>query len=92
MTSEYYAQYLITMDSDFRLRVTASVAIESNMSNPDSWVETNKWEWATAPGWAAKVVTAIDSGNDLWGRDPAVISDDDILAVIQPMVAGLNNG
>lgn len=87
MTSEYFAQYEITMDSDFRLRVTACVALESSMTNPDAWVETNKWEWATAPGWAGKVATAIDAGNDAWGKDTGVISDTDILAVIQPMVS-----
>lgn len=87
MTSEYYAQYLITMDSDFRLRVTACVAIESDEINPDSWVETNKWAWATAPGWSSKVATAIDAGNAAWGKDTSIISDADILAVIQPMVA-----
>lgn len=88
MTSEYYAQYLITMDSDFRLRVTSCVAIESDNPTPDQWVELNKWAWATAPGWAAKVATAIDAGDTEWGKDPAVISDADILAMIQPMVSG----
>lgn len=88
MTSEYYAQYLITMDSDFRLRITASVAVESDQTDPDAWANEHRWEWATAPGWAGKVAAALDAGNEEWGRDPAVITDSDILAVIQPMASG----
>ena len=89
MTSEYYAQYLITENNDFRRRIVSSYAAESGSTTPDAWADDNKWSWAVSPGWAAKVATAIDGGNDAWALDTAVISDGDILAVIQPMA---NNG
>jgi hypothetical protein len=87
-TSEYHATYLLTSDGDFRQRIAASASQEGDMAEPDPWVHEYRWEIATSPGWAAKAAAAIDAGNDEWGRDPAVITDGDILAVIQPMVAG----
>jgi hypothetical protein len=87
-TSEYYATYLLTMDSDFKLRVSASAAQEGGLPEPDPWVHEHRWQIATSPGWAAKAAAAIDAGNTEWGKDPAVITDGDILAVVQPMVAG----
>ena len=91
--SEYYATYLITVDSDLRVRVTAcarqeSEAIGAVIEDPDKWAGDTRWDWATTPGWAAKVQSALDASIENWGRDPAVITDGDILATIQPMVQG----
>jgi hypothetical protein len=89
--SEYYATYMITNDSDFRLRITACARTESEaagapIANPDEWAFNTRWDWATTPGWAAKVQSALDLPVENWGRDPSVITDGDILSCIQPMV------
>jgi hypothetical protein len=50
-----------------------------------NWVTAHKWAIVNAPGWAAKWDTARVNGNLSPGNDSSVITDEDILAVIQPM-------
>lgn len=49
-----------------------------------NWVENNKYVWASSPSWGEKWQYALDSNPDAEpGKDPAVITDDDILATVQ---------
>ena len=50
-----------------------------------NWVNIHKWDIVNAPGWSAKWDTARVNGNVAPGADSSVITDEDILAVIQPM-------
>jgi hypothetical protein len=50
-----------------------------------NWVNIHKWAIVNAPGWAAKWDSARVNGNIAPGNDASVITDEDMLAVIQPM-------
>jgi hypothetical protein len=58
---------------------------DDGAAQPDNWVALHKWPIVNSPGWSAKYDSARASGNTSPGRDAAVITDDDILATIQPM-------
>jgi hypothetical protein len=50
------------------------------------WVDTNKYLWASSPGWGEKWQYALDSNSESGyepGKDVAVITDEDILATVQ---------
>ena len=93
--SNYYVTFLITEEPSFRVRIAAAaqteaIAHDKNLGmGPEEWAASTKWIWAVSPGWAAKVQYAIASNIDTWGTDPSVISDEDIVAVIQPLVLAL---
>ena len=54
-----------------------------------SWVETNRYLWASSPGWGAAWDYALASHPDdasyQPGRDPAVITDEMILSAVQAL-------
>lgn len=52
---------------------------------PEQWVTENSWKIVSSPGWAAKWSSAKANYNSQPGIDESVITDDDILATIQPM-------
>jgi hypothetical protein len=91
--SEYHVGSMIQQDPNLRRRVAACAQQQASVNvvdigDPEVWAEANSWEYAMAPGWVAKVSSAIESGVLEWGNDPAVVTDGDILSAIQPMVVG----
>jgi hypothetical protein len=81
----YLTVSTIAADQNMRNRVAACAAEQGN-TTPESWAYTNSYVWASAPGWAAKWESAVAAGNPNPGSDPAVITDGDILSVVQPML------
>ena len=64
------------------------------MEDPLQWVADNRYLWAASPTWGEKWAYALQTN---WadpdykpGRDPAVITDADILATVQAL--GVANG
>ena len=91
--SSYYVGFLLTEDPDLKSRVAACAQQQADTADPPrligdpmQWAEEHKWEYAMAPGWVAKVESAMASDNQAWGRDPAVITDQDILSWTQPQM------
>jgi hypothetical protein len=93
--SDYYVIFLINQDSGMRIRIAAcaeeqaQIADKSLGMDPEEWAIKHRWDWATSPGWVAKVQSALANNVDNWGLDPTVISDGDVLAAIQPLVQAL---
>ena len=90
--SSYYIGYLISVTGDLSMRVAACAQAEADrasvdIGDPEAWAQTHRWDYAMAPGWVAKVESAVENGITDWGKDPAVITDGDILATVQPMMS-----
>lgn len=84
----YYDLYLLTQDVDFYARSAACYASETattpgGADNPNGWVSEHIWDLASAPGFADQYASAIAGGVPNPGRDPAVISDGQILSAVQ---------
>lgn len=77
---------LLSADSDFSNRVSACYVTETS-ENPSPWVPDHIWPMAAAPGFGDKYASALANGVYRPGNDPAVISDPDILAAVQALVA-----
>lgn len=90
MTDSLSTIATIANDPLFALRLNAGAAKEDAPGDPVAWVWANRYDLAAAPSWAEKVdswlVSNPDGGNG-WATDTAVISDGDILAQIQAMLA-----
>jgi hypothetical protein len=91
--SNYHVGSMIQQDANLRRRVAAcaqeqATAAVVDIGDPEVWAEEHSWEYAMAPGWVAKVATAIEGGVLEWGNDPGVVSDGDILSWVQPEVVG----
>lgn len=82
----YYEQSLLSQDSDFTMRVTACVSSE-HYANPDAWVWDHRYAMAATPGFAAAYSSALAANVPNPGRDPAVISDAQILSAVQAIGA-----
>jgi hypothetical protein len=91
--SSYHVGSIIQADASLRKRVAACAqeqgdAASIDLGDPEVWAEEHSWEYAMAPGWVAKVESALVSGILDWGNDPSVLSDSDILSWTQPVVTG----
>jgi len=83
-------QALLSVDPDFLARVSACVAAElggPGETPPTTWAANNIWLVAAAPGFGDAYASAIAGGIPRPGNDPAVISDAQILAAVQALVA-----
>jgi hypothetical protein len=83
----YSAQAKLSQDVAFINRVAACAAVEQ----PDdavSWAYGNVWDVAAAPGFADAYESALAGDVDNPGDDPSVISDAQILAAVQAILAG----
>lgn len=78
----YYEQSLLSQDADFAARCTACAASEG-ADDPAAWQWEHRYDIAAAPGFADAYSSAIAGGVEFPGRDPAVISDEQILAAVQ---------
>lgn len=84
----YNSMAAIQRDGDFRLRLTACVAMEGyDPDNPWNWVDQRMWRVAAIPGfgdkWASALVSHKDDADYSPGYDEACISDQEILAAVQ---------
>lgn len=87
-----YTIHLIASDSVFAGRLNAAAAQEHAPGDPVKWVWDNRYQLASAPSWAEKVDYWIASNPDAdpangWASDPAVVSDIDITAQVQAVLA-----
>jgi len=79
----YWEQSMLSRDPDFRDRVAASAAVETSEYDPPTWAMENVWAIAAAPGFADAYSSALAADVPNPGRDPAVISDAQILSAVQ---------
>lgn len=52
-----------------------------------AWTDTNRYVWASSPGWGAAWDSALAGGDPEPGKDPAVITDAMILATVQQLTS-----
>lgn len=90
MSDTYATIADIAATAAFRDRLTACAA-QQGAPDPSQWTFDRRYTLAASPGWAAKVdywrAANPDADPDGWARDPACITDGDILAALQPMAA-----
>jgi hypothetical protein len=79
----YYDVSLLARDPDFQSRIAACYSTETMVQDPESWASLHQWMVASQPGFGEAYTYAINSGNPNPGRDPAVITDGQILAAVQ---------
>lgn len=86
----YSSQAALSADNDFLVRVAACAQQEISLVDQTAveWATANIWEVAAAPGFADKYEYALATGVPRPGNDSTVISDADILSVVQPMGQG----
>lgn len=83
----YYETGLLSRDMDFMLRVAACYATETQSSDPETWANQNMWQVAAQPGFGDAYTYAMNTGNPSPGKDAAVITDGQILAGVQAIMA-----
>jgi hypothetical protein len=83
----YYDVSQLAVDPDFSLRVAACYSTETagtaDAEYPTTWAADHLWTIAGAPGFGDAYASAVAGGVPNPGRDPAVISDAQILAAVQ---------
>lgn len=91
----YFDQSLLSTDPDFIARISACAAEQETQagadlggSAPPVWAAEHQWQIGAAPGFADAYAYALETGVDRPGKDPAVISDADLLAAVQHELAG----
>ena len=82
----YFDISLLSADNDFIMRTRACAATE-NIADPVQWSTDHQWQMAATPSFGDKYSYAIETGIVNPGRDPAVISDADILSAVQALNA-----
>jgi hypothetical protein len=91
MSDSYLAISEIAKDTFMIERLRACAAQQGHnglpIGDPLQWVDDNRYVWASSPSWGEKwtyaLLTNEDKPNYEPGRDPAVITDEDILATVQ---------
>ena len=92
MADTYLAISAIANDAHMQERVRACYAQQTEGSDPVNWAWTNRYDWASAPGWGEAWDSALASGVEEPGKDPAVISDDQVLSQVQSMLGAGGGG
>lgn len=85
----YLAMSVIGDDPFMRARVAACAAQQGCADEgiePDVWALAWRRTWGAAAGWDAAWESAQAAGNEFPGKDPAVITDAQILAQVQAMM------
>jgi hypothetical protein len=81
---------LLAQDIDFRNRVAAAAATEPTLLiHPVTFADTYQWQIAGAPGFGDAYASALAGDVERPGNDPSVISDGQILAEVQPIIASI---
>ena len=83
----YFDQSTLARDGDFNQRIAACVSNELPDVYPPEWAAAHQWQIAAAPGFADAYASAIAGDVPNPGRDPAVISDAQILSAVQAELA-----
>jgi len=81
----------------FMERVTACAAQQGAPGEPWQWTYERRYTIASSPGWAEAVdswhagnpARSVDDADD-WAENQGVISDQMILATVQPLIQPLN--
>lgn len=83
----YWDQAQLSRDPDFTQRLAAAGAVEvtAAAADPLGWAVEHQWAVAASPGFADAYASAVASGVERPGQDPAVISDAQILAAVQAL-------
>jgi hypothetical protein len=95
MADAYLAISQIATDEFMRERMRASATQQSHLGNtpqisdPLTWVDQNRYVWASSPDWGAAWDSALAAHPEdpayEPGRDPAVITDGMILGTVQAL-------
>ena len=83
----YFDLALLAQDWDFTQRIAAAATDEIDLgdAHPLTWAGEHQWEIASAPGFSDAYASAIAGEVPNPGRDPAVITDGQLLAAIQAL-------
>lgn len=80
----------LSSDHDFSLRTQACYATEPGTDafgdGPANWQAEHAWAMASQPGFGDAYASAVESGVERPGNDPAVISDAQILGAVQALL------
>lgn len=78
----------MSKDTDLIAREEAAAAQElpAGSDSPYTWVADHALLLAASPGWSEAWASAVASGNELPGRDAAVITDGMILSATQALI------
>lgn len=94
MPDSYLAISEIAADAWMNERLRACASQQSHLGNPPAdpiqWVADMRYVWASSPTWGEKWDYAKATHGDpdyQPGKDPAVITDGDILATVQELAA-----
>jgi hypothetical protein len=86
----YYDIAQLSGDADFIARTAAAYATESltdpERDNASNWATLHAWDMAAAPGFGDAYASAIAGNVERPGKDPAVITDAQILSAIQAIM------
>ena len=82
----YLTVATVAADPYMRSRVAACAA-QQGSTEAENWAYVNSLTWAASPGWAAAWDSAVAGGVPEPGKDPAVITDAQILSQVQGMLA-----
>ena len=82
----YLTQSQIAADPHMHERVAQAAVTEQAPGDPDTWTNSNRREWAAAPGWDDAWESALAGGVTEPGSDEAVITDGMILSQVQDML------
>jgi len=91
----YSSQAALSVDPHFLNRVSACAAVEvptsglsvtSPVPTGPEWAARNIWAVAAAPGFADAYEYAINTSVEDPGKDPAVITDAQILGAVQSLL------
>jgi hypothetical protein len=86
----YYDISLLASDQDFAQRTMACYATETladvAAQDPSQWWSLHAWDMAAMPGFSDAYASALAGGVESPGRDPAVITDPQILSAVQTIL------
>ena len=95
MTDSYLSIAAIASDFAMTERMKAAATQQVHLGeaplimDPQAWVISNRYVWASSPTWGEKWDYALaahpDEPDYEPGKDVAVITDDDILATVQAL-------
>jgi len=80
----YWDVALVADDADLQARCTAAASLEA-IEDPQLWAYAHRWEYAAQPGWGDAYASALVNEVAAPGRDPAVITDGQILSATQAL-------
>jgi hypothetical protein len=82
----YWDTAQLSDDPDFRQRCTAALATEQHPT-PEQQAYAWRWQYAGQPGFGDAYAYAVETGVPNPGRDPSVITDEQILSATQALMA-----